>query len=200
MQHVYLRPPLLDESRCRRAWWHRQHSCACLAMKCSWPAASFPLLHGSAAACTTLFAGAAAGALRHMCAAPARTGKEPVPISWQASAACMPGCDLRHVASRLQVMYTTAFSTSISFMGAVGTNQLIPSIAFVFRNPDALWYILALCASSAAMQVRCMRPASCAPRSAPLQPCRCTARARLLHTPVYTHAPLTHASTLCAPA
>ncbi|KAF5830184.1 UDP galactose transporter-like protein [Dunaliella salina] len=52
-----------------------------------------------------------------------------------------------------QVMYTTAFSTSISFMGTVGTNQLIPSFMFLMRNPDALWYILALCASSAAMQV-----------------------------------------------
>lgn len=52
-----------------------------------------------------------------------------------------------------QVMYTTAFSTAISFIGAVGSNQLIPSLAFVIRNPDALWYILALCASSTAMQV-----------------------------------------------
>ncbi len=52
-----------------------------------------------------------------------------------------------------QVMYTTAFSTLLSFMGAVASGQLLPSVLFVLRHPDALTVILALSASSAVVQL-----------------------------------------------
>uniref|UniRef100_A0A7S0RI30 Uncharacterized protein n=1 Tax=Chlamydomonas leiostraca TaxID=1034604 RepID=A0A7S0RI30_9CHLO len=52
-----------------------------------------------------------------------------------------------------QVMYTTAFSTFFSFSAAITSGQLIPSLHFVIRNPDAMYYILALSASSAAVQL-----------------------------------------------
>lgn len=52
-----------------------------------------------------------------------------------------------------QVLYTTTFSTILSFVGAVGSGQLVPSILFLFRHLDALWYILALSVCSAAVQL-----------------------------------------------
>jgi solute carrier family 35 (adenosine 3'-phospho 5'-phosphosulfate transporter), member B2 len=53
----------------------------------------------------------------------------------------------------VQVMYTTACSTALSFLGAVFSGQLWPSLTFIIRNPDALGVILALSASSAAVQL-----------------------------------------------
>lgn len=50
-------------------------------------------------------------------------------------------------------MYTTAFSTLLAFIGSVSAGQLYQSIEFVLKHPDALWFILALSASSAVVQV-----------------------------------------------
>ncbi len=50
-------------------------------------------------------------------------------------------------------MYTTAFSTLLAFIGSVTTGQLYKSLEFVIRHPDALWFILALSACSAVVQV-----------------------------------------------
>jgi adenosine 3'-phospho 5'-phosphosulfate transporter B2 len=52
-----------------------------------------------------------------------------------------------------QVLFTTAFSTALSFAAAVVTDQLVPSIQFIARNPEALWWILALSVCSAAVQI-----------------------------------------------
>jgi len=52
-----------------------------------------------------------------------------------------------------QVLFTTAFSTALSFVAAVATGQLIPSIAFVMRHPEAMWWILGLSMASAAVQL-----------------------------------------------
>ena len=52
-----------------------------------------------------------------------------------------------------QVLYTTAFSTVLSLTAAVVTGQLLPSLTFVIRHPEAMWWILALSASSAAVQL-----------------------------------------------
>ncbi|MEW5319087.1 MAG: hypothetical protein WDW38_010258 [Sanguina aurantia] len=53
----------------------------------------------------------------------------------------------------LQVLYTTAFSTALSFVASLATQQLQPSILFLIRNPDALVWIAALSLSSAAVQL-----------------------------------------------
>lgn len=52
-----------------------------------------------------------------------------------------------------QVLYTTAFSTTLSFAAAITTDQLVPSIRFVIRNPEAMWWILALSICSAVVQI-----------------------------------------------
>lgn len=52
-----------------------------------------------------------------------------------------------------QVLYTTAFSTALSFIASLVTQQLQPSILFLMRNPDALVWIAALSLSSAAVQL-----------------------------------------------
>lgn len=62
-------------------------------------------------------------------------------------------CNCLMHARWLQVMYTTAFSTMLSFTGAVASGQLVPSLYFVIRNPDAMYYILALSVSSAVVQL-----------------------------------------------
>ncbi|KAJ9514062.1 hypothetical protein QJQ45_021155 [Haematococcus lacustris] len=58
-----------------------------------------------------------------------------------------------HMSICEQVLYTTAFSSLFSFAWALSTGQLLPSLAFVLRHPDALTYILALSASSAVVQL-----------------------------------------------
>ncbi len=50
-------------------------------------------------------------------------------------------------------MYTTAFSSGLSLLGTLATNQLLPALRFLARHPDALWLVLALSGSSAAMQL-----------------------------------------------
>lgn len=52
-----------------------------------------------------------------------------------------------------QVLYTTMFSTALSFTAALATGQLLPSVDFVMRHTEALWWIVALSASSAVVQL-----------------------------------------------
>lgn len=52
-----------------------------------------------------------------------------------------------------QVLYTTIFSTGLSFTAAVASGQLVPSIVFVVRHPEATWWILALSVASAVVQL-----------------------------------------------
>lgn len=52
-----------------------------------------------------------------------------------------------------QVLYTTACSTLLSLFGALAAHQFVPACAFVLRNPEALWWILALSVISAAVQL-----------------------------------------------
>ena len=52
-----------------------------------------------------------------------------------------------------QVLYTTMFSTLMSFVAAVISGQLYPSVDFIIRNQEALWWILALSMASAVVQI-----------------------------------------------
>ena len=52
-----------------------------------------------------------------------------------------------------QVLYTTMFSTGLSFAASIVTGQLLPSVDFVIRHPEALWWILALSIASAVVQL-----------------------------------------------
>ncbi|KAG2501551.1 hypothetical protein HYH03_000058 [Edaphochlamys debaryana] len=52
-----------------------------------------------------------------------------------------------------QVLYTTSCSMVLSLIGCIATHQLLPAVAFLTRNPEAVWWILALSASSALVQL-----------------------------------------------
>ncbi|GLI68044.1 hypothetical protein VaNZ11_012367 [Volvox africanus] len=52
-----------------------------------------------------------------------------------------------------QVLYTTSFSMLLSLVGCIATHQLLPAIAFLQRNPEAIWWILGLSAASAVVQL-----------------------------------------------
>jgi hypothetical protein len=52
-----------------------------------------------------------------------------------------------------QVLFTTMFSSCLSFTAAVASGQLVGSIAFISRNPEAVWWILALSVASAVVQL-----------------------------------------------
>lgn len=52
-----------------------------------------------------------------------------------------------------QVLYTTMFSTLMSFVAAISMGQLYPSVDFILRNQEALWWILALSMASAVVQI-----------------------------------------------
>ncbi|KAG2453875.1 hypothetical protein HYH02_002081 [Chlamydomonas schloesseri] len=52
-----------------------------------------------------------------------------------------------------QVLYTTSFSMGLSFIGCVATHQLLPPLAFLARNPEAIAWILALSVASALVQL-----------------------------------------------
>lgn len=52
-----------------------------------------------------------------------------------------------------QVLYTTSFSTVLSFVAAIATGQLTSSLSFLFRYPEAFWWIFALSMSSAVVQL-----------------------------------------------
>ncbi len=54
--------------------------------------------------------------------------------------------------SLTQVLYTTMFSTLLSFGASAVTGQLGRSTSFLIRNPEAMWWILALSLSSAVVQ------------------------------------------------
>ncbi|GFR48853.1 hypothetical protein Agub_g10807 [Astrephomene gubernaculifera] len=52
-----------------------------------------------------------------------------------------------------QVLYTTCFSMLLSLVGCIATQQLVPALAFLARNPDAILWITALSVASAAVQL-----------------------------------------------
>ncbi|KXZ55596.1 hypothetical protein GPECTOR_2g1146 [Gonium pectorale] len=52
-----------------------------------------------------------------------------------------------------QVLYTASFSMLLSLIGCIATHQLLPALAFLNRNPEAIWWILALSAASALVQL-----------------------------------------------
>ena len=45
------------------------------------------------------------------------------------------------------------FSTALSFSAAVASGQLVQSILFLLRHPEAMWWILALSIASALVQL-----------------------------------------------
>ncbi|GAX82727.1 hypothetical protein CEUSTIGMA_g10153.t1 [Chlamydomonas eustigma] len=52
-----------------------------------------------------------------------------------------------------QVLFTTMFSTLLSLVATIATGQLSRAVSFILRNPEAVWWILALSLSSAVVQM-----------------------------------------------